>query len=70
LRPLAFVILPILDWVLSSTPLWYLLVALCHGNPAALAQKHQCPHVFKQFVDDLDVGVCQLDAMDLNLGDS
>ena len=50
LRSLASVIPSILDPV----------VALCHGDPAALDQQDWPLHVFQQLTDDVDFGVGQL----------
>ena len=52
-------------WILTGTPLGYPVVALCHGDPAALDLHDQSLHTLKQFIDGVDVG--QLKALDLSL---
>ena len=54
-------------WMLSRTPLRCPVVALCHGDPAALTLHIQPSHVLQQFIDGVKVGVTQLNSMDLSL---
>ena len=56
--------------VLTGTPLRYPVVALCHGDPAALDELDQSCHVLQQFIDEVDAEVGQLKALDLSLGGS
>lgn len=42
------------------------VIALCHGDPAALDQQDQPFHVLRQLTDDKDFGVGQLKALDLD----
>jgi hypothetical protein len=51
-----------LQWVIA-------LVALCHGDPAALMNRTS-PFLVQQFTDEVDAGVGQLKALDLGLGGS
>ena len=48
----------------------YPVVALCHGDPAALDQQDWPFHVPQPVMDDVDFGVGQLKALDLRLGGS
>ena len=61
LRPLASATLSILDS--HRAPLRYPVIALCHGDPAAL-----CLQDLHVFIDKVDVGVDQLKALSLSLG--
>ena len=55
-------------WILIWTPLRYPVVALCHGEPLVLQDWPFYP--LQQFTDEVDVGVSQLEALDLGLGSS
>jgi hypothetical protein len=52
--------------ILTLTPPGYSTVALCHGNPVFLGQ----PHTPQPLADNMDLGVGQLKALDLGLGNS
>jgi hypothetical protein len=54
------------NWILTGTPLRYLVGSLDHGNPAALGL--QALLAFQQFIDRVYVGVDQLQVLDLGLG--
>jgi hypothetical protein len=56
--------------VLIRTPLGYPLVALCHGDPAALEQQAWPFHMPQTFADDIDFGVGKFRALDLCLSGS
>lgn len=62
-RPRAFATPSIL--VLHQAPLRYPVVALCHGDPAALNLQGQPFDKVQQFRGGVDVGVGQLKALDL-----
>lgn len=44
-------------WILPMASLRYLLVALCHGDPAALDLQDPPLHLPQQLIDGVDVGV-------------
>ena len=50
-------------WILTGTSLRYPVVALCHGDPAALDLQERPLHMLQQFIDGTDVGVGQLKAL-------
>ena len=52
--------------MLTRTPPSYPVVALCHGDPAALEQQDWPWHDSQSFTKDVDVGVGQLRALDLS----
>jgi hypothetical protein len=52
--------------MLTLTPPSYPVVALCHGDPAALEQQDWPWHDSQSFTNDVDVGVGQLRALDLS----
>ena len=54
-------------WILTRTPLGFLVVGLCHGDPVALGLQDQPLHVLQQFIDGVDVSVGQLNVLDLVL---
>jgi hypothetical protein len=54
--------------VLTGTLLRYSVVALCHGDPAALDLQSWLLNMLQQFIDGVDVSVRQLKASDLGLG--
>jgi hypothetical protein len=68
LRPLASVTSSISD--LIGTPPSYPVVALCHGDPAALEQQDWLFQESQTFTDGIDFGVGRLRALDLSLGGS
>ena len=68
MRPLAFATLSILEPY--RTPPGYPVVALCHGDPAALEQQDWTFHVSQPFFSDIDFGVGHLRAVNLDLGGS
>jgi hypothetical protein len=49
-------------WTLTGTLLRYPVVALCHGDPAALVLQDPPLHRLWQFTDDMDAGVGHLKA--------
>jgi hypothetical protein len=49
-------------WFLTRTPLRYSVVALCHGDLAALDLQGQTLHALQKFTDRIDVRVGQLKA--------
>ena len=51
--------------MLTRTPPSYPVVALCHGDPAALEQQDWPLLDSQPFTNDIDVGVGQLRALDL-----
>jgi hypothetical protein len=55
-------------WVLTGTPPSYPVVALCHGDPAALEQQDWPFHVLQRSTDDVGSEVGLLKALDLDLG--
>ena len=56
--------------MLTGIPPGYPIVALIHGEPAALNQQNRSFHMSQPFADDIDVGVGQFRALDLGLGGS
>jgi len=52
-------------WILTGTPLRYPAVALCHRDFAALDLQGRPFQMLQQFIDEVDVGVGQLKALDL-----
>ena len=44
-------------WILTRTPLRYPVVAMCHGDPAALDLQDRPLHMFHQFINVVDAGV-------------
>ena len=57
-------------WILTRTPLGFLVVGLCHGDLKALGLQDQPLHVLQWFIDGVDVGLGQLKVLDLDLGGS
>ena len=49
---------------ITRTPLRYPVVALCHGDPAALDLQDWPLHMLQQFIDEVDVEVGQFKALD------
>ena len=45
---------------LTGTPLGYPIVALCHGDPAALGLPDWPIHLLQKIIDEVNVGVGQL----------
>jgi hypothetical protein len=43
-------------WILTGTPLGCLVIALCHGDPAALDLQDWLLYTLRQVVDEVDVG--------------
>ena len=56
------------QWIFAGTPPSYPVVALCLGDPPTLDQQDWPFHAFQQFTDDVDLGMGQLKALDLDLG--
>ena len=65
LKPLA--LLYHQDWILPRMHLRYPVVALCHGDPAALEEQHWSIHLLQQFIAGVDDGVGQVKALYLGL---
>ena len=55
---------------LGQPPLRYPVVVLGHGDTAALDLQDQPLHSLQQFIDEANVGVHQLRALDLGFGGS
>lgn len=59
---------------MNTASTWGLLsdvtVFLCHRDPASLDKQDNPLHVLQQFVDEVDVEVCQSKALDLGLDSS
>ena len=54
-------------WILPRMHLRYPVVALCHGDPAALEEQHWSIHLLQQFIAGVDDGVGQVKALYLGL---
>ena len=52
---------------LIGAPLGYPVVALCHGDPAALDLQDWLFHGTQPFTDDIDLGIGQHRTLDLSL---
>jgi hypothetical protein len=53
-----------------GTPLRYLVVSLCYGDPAALDLQDLPFHVLQHLIDGVDAGMGQLKTLTLSLGGS
>ena len=57
-------------WILTKTSPGYPVVALCHGDPAALEQRDWLFHASQPFADDIELAVGQFAALLMDLGGS
>ena len=63
-----WILLHYLYWILRCTPLGYLPVTLCHGDPAALGLQDPSLHTPQQIIDGMDIVVSQPKALGFGPG--
>lgn len=57
-------------WILTGTPLDYIVFALCHEGPAIFDRQDWSFHAPQQFTDDIGLGTDKLKVLNLCLGGS